>query len=199
MKKTIIINSGNAHTAINGISNNIESTSVNVAIDAGYEASNLTYDDFQRLKQNISYIGYYVTIFEDTSNCRLENTGTRASVYWIWQTNFCTPINPHGERATIYYILLNNGTLKFECSDQHCRHCKYYVAHLEKSDKCLDLRPSTSNAQSIRIGKPYIHSWESSYGNTSVIANVFFTNMFCLYHPRYIEPQILSTHISIGK
>ena len=120
-------------------------------------------------------------------------------MYWIWQTNVCTPINPHGERATIYYILLNNGTFKFECSDQYCRHCKYYVAHVENSDKCLDLWPSTSNVQSIRIGKPYIHSWESSYGNKSVIANVFFTDMFCLYHPRYIEPQILSTHINIGK
>ena len=160
---------------------------------------NLTHEDYQEFKQNLSYVGYHVTVFEDTFNCRLEDVGTRANAYWIWQTDYCTPINPHGGKATIYYRLTDSGDLMFDCSDQHCGECKYHINRIEKSEKCLDLSASIGRPSSVRIGRPYIHSWESAAGNTSVVANVFFTDMFCLYHLRYIEPQILSTHINLGK
>ena len=159
---------------------------------------NLTHLDFQQFKQNLSHVGYHITVFEDTSNCRIEDTGTRANVFWIWQTKFCTPINPHGEKATTYYRLTSNGELMFGCTDQHCQQCSYHISQLKKSDACHDFTKNGLKT-SIRIGRPYIHSWESAYGNSSVVANVFFTAIFCLYHPRYIEPQILSSHINIGK
>ena len=161
------------------------------------EIFNLTQADFQEFKQNLSYVGYHITIFEDTTNCRLEDMGTSANVYWIWKTNVCTPINPHGEKTTMYYRLRNNGSLLFGCSDQHCRSCKYNIANLEKSENCMNLKSGLS--KSLRVGRPYVHSWESVHGNTSIVANVFFTDLYCLFHQRYIEPQIISSHINIGR
>ena len=169
---------------------------------------NLTHADFQKFKENLTYVGYHITVFEDSSNCRLENIGERASVYWIWKTNVCTPINPHGEKATLYYKLSENGSLIFDCLDQYCTECNYYLDSIESSNTCSDQTVSSQinsipishpKTKSIQIGKPYIHSWQSTYGNSSIIANTFFTQMFCLYHPRYIEPQLLSKHINIGK
>ena len=167
--------------------------------DLDFGLFNLTEEDFLEFKQNLSYTGYHVTIFEDTSNCRLEDMGTRANVYWIWQTNFCTPINPHGDKSTMYYRLYSDGSLRFGCRDQYCRNCEFIVTNIENSETCVNLKPLIGVSKSVRIGRPYIHSWESDYGNASIVANVFYTNLFCLFHPRYIEPQILSSHVNIGK
>ena len=169
---------------------------------------NLTHADFQRFKENLTYVGYHVTVFEDTSNCRLENVGEKASVYWIWKTDVCTPIFTHGEKATLYYKLSENGSLIFDCLDQFCSQCKYHIDSVENSETCIDQTLSSQikgipishpKSKSIKIGRPYIHSWESKYGNSTIIANSFFTDMFCFYHQRYIEPQLLSNHINIGK
>ena len=169
---------------------------------------NLTHADFQKFKENPTYVGYHITVFEDSSNCRLENIGERASVYWIWKTNICTPINPHGEKATLYYKLSENGSLIFDCLDQYCTKCNYHLDSIESFNTCSDQTVSSQinsipishpQMKSIQIGKPYIHSWQSIYGNSSIIANTFFTQRFCLYHRRYIEPQLLSKHINIGK
>merc|ERR1719422_2395580 len=97
------------------------------------EVYNLTHADFQKFKENLTYVGYHITVFEDSSNCRLENIGERASVYWIWKTNVCTPINPHGEKATLYYKLSENGSLIFDCLDQYCTECNYYLDSIESS------------------------------------------------------------------
>ena len=172
------------------------------------EVYNLTHADFQKFKENLTYVGYHITVFEDSSNCRLENIGERASVYWIWKTNICTPINPHGEKATLYYKLSENGSLIFDCLDQYCTKCNYHLDSIQSSETCSDQTVSSQinsipishpKMKSIQIGKPYIHSWQSTYGNSSIIANTFFTQMFCLYHQRYIEPQLLSKHVNIGK
>ena len=159
---------------------------------------NLTHADFQRFKENLTYTGYHITVFEDASNCRLENVGEKANVYWIWKTNVCTPINPHGEKATLYYKLSENDTFIFDCLDQYCSQCKYHINSIVNTEKCVQNTGSTQIKGSIQVGRPFIHSWESIHGNSSIIANTFFTDMFCLYHPRYIEPQLLSSHINIG-
>ena len=147
----------------------------------------------------------YITMFDASTNCRLEEPGASAKVYWIWRTNFCTPIYLHGKETKTYYRFTSNGSLLFECYDPKCLSCQYKEVEIDLSKRqCTNLTNSTGLKQSllggeyIHHGQPYIYSWQSIYGNTSIIANVFFTNMFCMFHPRYIEPQLLSSHINLG-
>ncbi len=60
------------------------------------------------------------------------------------------------------------------------------------------------NEQSFQVGKPLIYSWlspaKSNFDDSerNIIANVFFEGQYCLFHQRYIEPQVLSTHTNLG-
>ena len=54
---------------------------------------------------------------------------------------------------------------------------------------------------SYQLGAPDIDSW---YGNDTdidnIIVNAFFAgDEFCALHPRYVEPQLLSSHTNLGK
>lgn len=40
-----------------------------------------------RQRGNLSYVGFHLTIFEKTSNCKIEQPGDTAKVFWLWETS----------------------------------------------------------------------------------------------------------------
>ncbi len=175
--------------------------------DADNGKSNVQYDTLEPLNFTAMYEeareglykGFHFTFFEEDDNCRLDVPGSTAKVYWLWKTGRCSPLYLHGKETAIYYNL--NGTvLSFGCDDKECSSCEHTALHLDPDENglCHDM----GGGQSYRLGKPDIHNeW---YGNDSTIdnaiVNVFFsTNDFCAFHPRYVEPQLLSSHTNLGQ
>ena len=50
------------------------------------EPFNFTYYAENLRKGNLSYIGSHVTVF-DNNECKLDETGSRARVFWLWKTS----------------------------------------------------------------------------------------------------------------
>ena len=148
---------------------------------------------FNALNQNSSYHGIHLTIYDDSEQCSLKDSGSYAKVYWLWMTDVCTPTYLHGALTLNYYKLSQNSLL-FECNDDKCSDCQYEknVTFTASDRTCHYL----TKGQSFHLGFPFIYSWQGNPGN--VVANVFFTPSYCAYHPRYVEPQMLSAHTNLG-
>ncbi len=52
---------------------------------------------FEESKRNPSYFGHHLTFFEDSLDCRLDEAGSAAKAYWLWETAECSPLFLHGE------------------------------------------------------------------------------------------------------
>ena len=72
---------------------------------------------------NLSYIGFHLTFFDNTLTCQLDNIGSRARVFWIWQTFKCTPLYLDGKFTHEYYML-DGSKLKLMCDDSACSNCR---------------------------------------------------------------------------
>ncbi len=61
----------------------------------------------------------------------------------------------------------------------------------------------TSLGQSYSLGHPDVDAWTSSSSSgqdevvPSVVANVFFHTDSCRFYPRYVEPQMVSSHVNL--
>ncbi len=144
---------------------------------------------YEQNKENFTYKGYYFTFYEDSTSCRLDKPGSVAKVYWLWQTFSCSPLHLHGKFLNEYYLLDQNNRLRFGCSDITCKFCEY------RSLKLLGGCEVTSLGQSYEVGHPDHKHWPTT--NKSTIANVFFGSS-CEFHPRYLEPQLVSDHFNLG-
>ena len=108
----------------------------------------------------------------------------------------CAPLYLHGQMTEEYY-LLSDSQLKLNCEDPNCQNCRYDMPHFdEKSSDCWMLDSSSS----LQVGRPLVYSWQRSSDDQVVnyVANVFFSETYCAFYSRYIEPQVLSTHINLG-
>ena len=72
---------------------------------------------------NFSYVGIHLTIFDDNLNCQIDEMGSRARVFWIWQTFKCTPLYLNGQFTQEYYKL-NGSNFQFMCEDSDCTNCR---------------------------------------------------------------------------
>ncbi|XP_059098796.1 uncharacterized protein LOC131892942 [Tigriopus californicus] len=149
---------------------------------------------FEQSVQNITYFGFHLTFFEDDFNCKLNKFGSRAKVYWLWQTSQCTPLFLQGKNSLQYYYL-NATTLKFGCGDEFCQSCQYPNLAVDpiQKEQCNEL-----NDQSYQVGSPVITRWEMDQPVKALVANVFFDEEFCSIHQRYVEPQLISSHTNLG-
>eukprot|EP00094_Tigriopus_californicus_P001374 TCALIF_01330-PA protein Name:"Protein of unknown function" AED:0.45 eAED:0.45 QI:50/0.5/0.33/0.66/0.5/0.33/3/0/1088 len=93
----------------------------------------------QSVKDN-TYFGFHLTFFEDDLNCKLNKFGSRAKVYWLWQTSQCTTLFVQGKSSGQYYYL-NATTLKFGCGDEFCQSCQYPNLAVDpiQKDQCNEL------------------------------------------------------------
>jgi hypothetical protein len=165
--------------------------------DQGHIVKQINFTEiFEDAQKENLYRGHHITFFEESTNCRLDLPGSAAKVYWLWQTGQCSPLYLHGKLTNLYYNL-NDTKLSFGCTDKACKACKYKELHVVPNEggTCHD-----SGYQSYRVGQPDT-AW---YGNDStidnIIVNVFFSsNDFCSFHPRYVEPQLLSSHTNLGQ
>ena len=115
--------------------------------------------------------------------------GSKAKVFWLWQTFRCTPIYLAGEWTEEYY-LWNNTQFSFMCEDSQCQNCLFNHHQFHREDKYCHGIPNRNT--SISIGRPLIYSWQTSKSEMSVVSNVFFNDTFqsCIFFPSYIEPQV---------
>ena len=72
---------------------------------------------------NLSYVGIHLTVFDDDLNCQIDEMGSRARVFWIWQTFKCTPLYLDGKFTHEYYML-DGSKLKLMCDDSACSNCR---------------------------------------------------------------------------
>ena len=115
--------------------------------------------------------------------------GSKAKVFWLWQTFRCTPIYLAGEWTEEYY-LWNNTQFNFMCEDSECQNCLFNHHQFHREDKYCHGIPNRNT--SISIGRPLIYSWQTSKSEMSVVSNVFFNDTFqsCTFFSSYIEPQV---------
>ncbi len=95
------------------------------------------------------------------------------------------------------FYYMDASTIKFGCSDSSCKFCEYNSLEKPREEgQCF----KTMLGQSYRLGYPNVDGWESSSSgeNASLVANVFFDRDSCAYYPRYVEPQMVSSHINVG-
>ena len=104
----------------------------------------------------------------------------------------CTPLYLHGQLTEYYY--LSETQMKLSCEDAKCQNCKYDLKSFDyENPECL-----TVSGSSIQVGRPLIYSWQTSEETMSYVANVFFSETYCAFYSRYVEPQVLSTHVNLG-
>lgn len=149
---------------------------------------------YENSKENLSYIGFHFTLFQDSSVCRLDHVGSTAQVYWLWETARCTPIFVRGHKTQEYY-LLDGPKLLFACEDKLCRNCQYDLAINRFDNGCKYVEAYN---QSFHVGRPLVYSWQTTTVEETVVANVFYSDFACIFHFRYLEPQLWSTHVSLG-
>ena len=146
---------------------------------------------------NISYEGMHLTLFEDSNQCSLDQYGFRAQVFWLWKTYTCTPL--YWEGQIHYYYIWNQTSLSMHCEDEYCQICQFQIDQFnrhrqhqddqtEKPDHCHQVNQRQN--VSFSIGRPLIYSWQTSQSQMSIMANVFFSEMYCSFHPSYIQPQV---------
>ncbi len=150
---------------------------------------------FEGSKSDPSYVGRHLTFYDDSLDCNLDGgAGSSARVYWLWQTSECSPLFLHGEYLSQFY-LMDSDSLRFGCSDSSCKFCEYNSLDVvQEEEKCV----RTSLGQSYKFGQPDVRRWPSSSNHTSVVANVFFDKDACAFYPRYVEPQMISSHVNVG-
>ena len=148
---------------------------------------------------NISYEGMHLTLFEDSNQCSIDQYGFRAQVFWLWKTHTCTPL--YWEGQIHYYYVWNQTSLSMHCEDEYCQICQFQIdqfsrrrqQHHHQTEKQLDPHCHQVNQRqnvSFSIGRPLIYSWQTSQSQMSIMANVFFSEMYCSFHPSYIQPQV---------
>ena len=94
------------------------------------------------------------------------------------------------------YYLLSDSKLKLNCEDPLCQNCRYDLSDFDRKNTNCWILDSTS---SLQVGRPLVYSWQTSEEKSmSYVANVFFSETYCAFYSRYIEPQVLSTHINLG-
>lgn len=69
----------------------VDGTSLGAGLEAGEAAHsthlpfNVNFTQVVRNK-NFSYTGTHFTLYEDSADCRLDEPGDNAKVYWLWRT-----------------------------------------------------------------------------------------------------------------
>ena len=148
---------------------------------------NFTSFSVQHRKGNLSYIGMHLTIYDDNDKCSLDNFGSKAKVFWLWQTFRCTPLFLNSQWTNEYYFW-SDSQLNMMCEDSNCQNCLFKLNDFDRQDKkCYG--DDQRNA-SVAVGKPLIYSWQTSKIQMSIVANVFFGSTFCTFYTTYIEPQV---------
>ena len=129
----------------------------------------------------------------DITFCELAIFGTKNQIFYLYFR--CTPLFLHGQMTEEYY-LLSDSELKLNCEDPNCENCRFDMSHFDqKSQDCWPLDSSSS----LQVGRPLIYSWQRSSDQlVNYVANVFFSETYCAFYSRYIQPQVLSTHINLG-
>ena len=80
-------------------------------------------NNLYRNGRNGSSVGFFLTLFDNDLDCQIDEIGSRAQVFWIWQTKRCTPIYLNGQFTHEYYKL-NGSNFQLMCEDSECTNCR---------------------------------------------------------------------------
>ena len=80
--------------------------------------------------RNGSSVGFFLTLFDNDLDCQIDEIGSRAQVFWIWQTKRCTPIYLNGQFTHEYYKL-NGSNFQLMREDSECTNCRLVCLFLE--------------------------------------------------------------------
>ena len=135
----------------------------------------------------------HLTLIEDSNQCSLDQFGFRAQVFWLWKTHTCTPLYWEGQIR--YYYVWNQTSLSMHCEDANCQICQFEIDQFNHhGHHQTDQQPCHQVNQrqnvSFSLGRPLIYSWQTSQSQMSIVANVFFSEIYCSFHPSYIQPQV---------
>ena len=99
--------------------------------------------------RNGSSVGFFLTLFDNNLDCQIDEIGSRAQVFWIWQTKKCTPIYLNGQFTHEYYKL-NGSNFQLMCEDSECTNCRLV---------CLFLVARLGTLQGTLLGTLLGHFW----------------------------------------
>ena len=86
-------------------------------------------NNLYRNGRNGSSVGFFLTLFDNNLDCQIDEIGSRAQVFWIWQTKKCTPIYLNGQFTHEYYKL-NGSNFQLMCEDSECTNCRLVCVFL---------------------------------------------------------------------